>query len=82
MDVVANLEPLAAGGWARGNVAVENVLGVLNQSRVVVLVVILKKLVVVPKTIMKCAYSVQVEVGDVVAKVSHSLLAARLSSAA
>ena len=49
MDVVANLEPLAAGGPTRGNVALENVLGVLNQSRVIVLIVILEKSVVISK---------------------------------
>lgn len=35
-----------------------------------------------PNSIIKCAYSVHVEVGDVVAKVSHVFLAARLGSAA
>ena len=57
---MTNLEPLVAGSRTAGDVAQENVLGVLDQSGAVVFVVI----------------SVNVEVGDVVAKISHVLLAA------
>lgn len=49
VDIVANLEPLGTGGFTRGNITLENVLGVLNQSRVIVLVVILKKSVIISK---------------------------------
>ena len=66
MDVVANLEPLGAGSLSLANVSLEDILGVLDQFRVIVLVVI----------------SVQIEIGDVVTEVSHVLLATRLSSAA
>lgn len=60
VDVMSNLEPLVAGSGAAGDVAQENVLGVLDQSGTVVFIVI----------------SVKVEVCDVIAKISHVLLAA------
>jgi hypothetical protein len=41
MDIVTDLEPLGAGSRAAGNVAEENILGVLNQGSAVVFVVVL-----------------------------------------
>lgn len=68
MDVVSDGKPFAGErcGCSGRDVAAEPVLGVLDLARVVLVVII----------------SVDIEVGDVVSKVSHSLFAAGLSSAA
>lgn len=41
MDIVTNLEPLVAGGGTAGDVAQENILGVLDEGGAVVFVIIL-----------------------------------------
>ena len=46
VDVVADFEPLAAGSSSGGDVALEDILGVLDQSGVIVLVVVLYKSVI------------------------------------
>lgn len=46
VNIVADLEPLAAGSSSGRDVALENVLGILDQSGVVVLVVVLQKSVI------------------------------------